>query len=63
MELRYGAAEFFRRCPKASLASDTTNASMALENYFLIAPALDACNNIIDWKVFQSYGFEEAPPS
>lgn len=48
MELRYGAAEFFRRCPNASLASDTTDASMELENYFLVAPVTHRCNIVIN---------------
>lgn len=47
MELRHGAAEFFRRCPRASLASETTDESMAQENYFLVAPAAHRCSVVL----------------
>ncbi|KAJ9130836.1 Cytochrome P450 [Pleurostoma richardsiae] len=43
MELRHGAARFFRECRGARLAPRTTSASMAMVNYFLISPASEQC--------------------
>lgn len=43
MELRLAAALFFRECKGAELAPSTTPESMALENYFLIAPVSHRC--------------------
>jgi cytochrome P450 len=43
MELMLGVFVFFKTCPKAKLAASTTDASMAIENYFLIAPKSHRC--------------------
>lgn len=43
MELRLAVAEFFRTLPGVRLAPSVTEESMALENYFLIAPASHRC--------------------
>jgi len=44
MELRLGAAEFFRQCEDAKLAPSTTADSMEMENFFLIAPQSHRCD-------------------
>jgi len=44
MELRLGAAEFFRQCKDAKLAPSTTANSMEMENFFLIAPQSHRCD-------------------
>lgn len=43
MELRYGLAMFLRRCKDLKLASSVTEDSMAVENFFLIAPKAHEC--------------------
>lgn len=43
MELRLAAAEFFRHCKGARLASTTTPSSMEMENFFLISPRSHRC--------------------
>ncbi|WPB05599.1 uncharacterized protein RHO25_010252 [Cercospora beticola] len=43
MDLRPAAAEFFRRCPGSQRAPSTTEESMELENFFLIAPRAHRC--------------------
>jgi cytochrome P450 len=47
MELRLAAAEFFRRCKGATLASTTTAQSMEMENFFLITPKSHKCEIFI----------------
>lgn len=47
MELRLGAAEFFRQCARSRLAPSTTPESMALENFFLIAPKAHRCDIVV----------------
>lgn len=47
MELRLASAEFFRQCKGAKLAPGTTEASMELENYFLVAPRGHKCDIIL----------------
>jgi cytochrome P450 len=46
IELRLGAAVFFRECPGARPAPSATAECMELENYFLIAPAGHKCEII-----------------
>lgn len=43
MELRLGAALFFRRNKAAEVAPSTTPESMEFENYFLISPISHKC--------------------
>ena len=43
MEMRLAVAEFFKTLPGIRLASSVTENSMAMENYFLIAPASHRC--------------------
>jgi len=43
MELRLGAAEFFRQNQDYALAPSATAECMEQENYFLIAPAGHKC--------------------
>ena len=43
MELRLGAAEFFRQCANAHLAASTTPESMRMENFFLVVPQSHRC--------------------
>jgi hypothetical protein len=43
MELRLASAEFFRQCQGAKLASETTEKSMEMENFFLITPRGRRC--------------------
>ncbi|GIZ42184.1 hypothetical protein CKM354_000546200 [Cercospora kikuchii] len=47
MELRIATAAFFRNCRGAKLAPSTTDASMEVENVFLIAPKAMACKVVI----------------
>lgn len=48
MELRYATAEFFRTLgARATLAPSTTEQSMDMENYFLIAPVSHKCEIVI----------------
>jgi len=47
MELRLASAEFFRQCKGAKLAAETTDASMELENYFLVTPRGHKCEVIL----------------
>ncbi|EKG12681.1 Cytochrome P450 [Macrophomina phaseolina MS6] len=47
IELRYGAAMFFWRYPKARLAPGTTAESMAPENFFIIAPKAHECRVVL----------------
>ena len=47
MELRLAAAVFFRECKGAKLAPSTTDASMDIENFFLIAPKGHQCEIVI----------------
>lgn len=47
MELRLASAEFFRQCKGAKLGPGTTEASMELENYFLVAPRGHKCDIIL----------------
>lgn len=48
MELRIATTLFFREWRGvARLAAETTNESMAMENYFLIAPAAHKCEVVI----------------
>ncbi|EXJ86111.1 hypothetical protein A1O1_06480 [Capronia coronata CBS 617.96] len=42
-ELLLGAFVFFKTCPTAVLAESTTDSSMEMENYFLIAPRAHRC--------------------
>jgi cytochrome P450 len=44
MELRLGAAAFFRECRGARLASDMTDEVMEMENRFLISPRGHRCS-------------------
>ena len=46
MELRLGAAEFFRNSAQPRLAPSTTPDSMEMENFFLIAPKSHRCEVI-----------------
>jgi cytochrome P450 len=43
MELRLGAALFFRECRGAKLGAGMTDDMMAMENHFLIAPKAHKC--------------------
>ena len=43
MELRLASAEFFRQCKGAKLAPETTDASMEMENFFLVTPRAHKC--------------------
>lgn len=43
MELRLAAAEFFRECKGARVGPATTDESMRMQNYFLVAPAGHKC--------------------
>jgi hypothetical protein len=43
MELRLGSAEFFRQGKGAKLAPETTDASMEMENFFLVTPRAHQC--------------------
>ncbi|KAH6995761.1 cytochrome P450 [Ilyonectria sp. MPI-CAGE-AT-0026] len=43
IELRHGAALFFRECKGARLSPRTTPASMEMMNYFLVSPASEQC--------------------
>ncbi|KAH7122108.1 cytochrome P450 [Dactylonectria estremocensis] len=43
IELRHGAALFFRECKGARLSTRTTPASMEMVNYFLVSPASEQC--------------------
>ncbi|KAH7156076.1 cytochrome P450 [Dactylonectria macrodidyma] len=43
IELRHGAALFFRECKGARLSPRTTPASMEMVNYFLVSPASEQC--------------------
>lgn len=43
IELRHGAALFFRECKGARLSPRTTPASMDMMNYFLVSPASEQC--------------------
>ena len=47
MELRLASAEFFRQCKGARLAAETTEASMEMENFFLITPRSHKCDVIL----------------
>lgn len=47
MELRLASAEFFRQCKGATLGPETTDQSMDLENYFLVAPRGHKCDIIL----------------
>ncbi|KIW68485.1 hypothetical protein PV04_04427 [Phialophora macrospora] len=42
-ELQLGTFLFLKNCPTATLAESTTNESMEIENYFLIAPKSHRC--------------------
>ncbi|KAF3398836.1 putative sterigmatocystin biosynthesis P450 monooxygenase, partial [Talaromyces pinophilus] len=42
-ELMLGTFVFFKTCPSITLAESTTDASMEIENYFLIAPKSHRC--------------------
>ena len=43
LELTLGVFRFFKECPHAKLAASTTEESMEIENYFLIAPKSHRC--------------------
>lgn len=43
MELRLGVCQFFRKIPHARLAPSTSEKSMEMENFFLIAPRSHKC--------------------
>lgn len=43
MEMRLGVCEFFRKIPHARLALSTSDESMEMENFFLIAPRSHKC--------------------
>lgn len=43
LELTLGAFKFFKQCPSAALSKTTTEESMEIENYFLIAPKSHRC--------------------
>ncbi|KAF4473128.1 cytochrome P450 [Fusarium agapanthi] len=43
IELRHGAAFFFRECKGARLAPETTPLSMEMVNYFLMSPRSEKC--------------------
>lgn len=47
MELRLAVAEFFRVCKDAKLAPSVTPESMAMLNFFLIAPAAHRCEIVL----------------
>ena len=47
MELRLSTAEFFRQCKGSKLASETTDASMEMENFFLVTPRGHKCEVIL----------------
>ncbi|KAJ5127258.1 hypothetical protein N7448_008037 [Penicillium atrosanguineum] len=47
MELRLGAAEFFRRCGNVRLAPSVSDKSMRPEHYFLIAPSAHKCEVMV----------------
>lgn len=47
MELRLAVAEFFRVCKDAKLAPSATPQSMAMLNFFLIAPAAHKCEIVL----------------
>jgi cytochrome P450 len=47
MELRLASAEFFRQCKGAKLAAETTDASMEMENFFLVTPRGHKCEVIL----------------
>lgn len=47
MELRLGAALFFRECRDATLAPSTTDESMVPANLFLISPQAKRCDVVI----------------
>ncbi|KAF2214106.1 hypothetical protein CERZMDRAFT_111040 [Cercospora zeae-maydis SCOH1-5] len=47
MDLRLAAAEFFRECAGSRLAPSTTEKSMELENFFLIAPKAHRCEILV----------------
>lgn len=44
MELRHATCLFFKECVGARLAEETTDASMEMENYFLIVPKAHKCD-------------------
>ncbi|EME45021.1 hypothetical protein DOTSEDRAFT_33623 [Dothistroma septosporum NZE10] len=46
-ELRLSAAEFFRRCRGSGLAPSTTEDSMDMENFFIIAPKSHRCDVVL----------------
>lgn len=48
MELRLATSEFFRDFKNARLAARTTEQSMEMENFFLIAPKSHRCEVILD---------------
>lgn len=48
LELLTGAFVFFKECPSAVLAPETTDETMEFENYFLIAPKSHKCEIIIE---------------
>ncbi|CAI6095918.1 unnamed protein product [Clonostachys chloroleuca] len=50
IEIRHGAAYFFRECKGARLAPQTTPASMEMMNFFLISPRSEQC-----WVTFGSH--------
>ena len=46
-ELLLGTFVFFKTCPTARLAASTTDESMEIENYFLIAPKSHRCEIVL----------------
>jgi hypothetical protein len=55
MELRLGAALFFRECRGARISQSITDDMMEIVNHFLIAPKGHCCNIVLEHRGAHEY--------